>query len=169
MNPTGDARGRTGPVARGRAVGRSRPVPHRPAGTACSARATLAASEAAADAKLAAAREQIAQERAAEALKNVGLEGATFGGSIVLGDQYGVTGGIHHGDVYPGHPDDNYEDRSLAVVDRPRRGRQYRPTWGERAWPPPVVRSSIRSVVKPGPGRDIGRSMGRGGLSRHTS
>ncbi|WP_329583581.1 hypothetical protein [Streptomyces sp. NBC_01361] len=61
--------------------------------------AEIAAAEAAASAKFAAAQAEIARERAAQA----GVSGATFGGSVVIGDQHGVSGGVHHGDVNPGH------------------------------------------------------------------
>jgi len=54
----------------------------------------IAAAEAAADAKLAAVHEQMEKERA---------DGPTFSGSIVLGDQYGVSGGTHYGDIHVGH------------------------------------------------------------------
>lgn len=33
--------------------------------------------------------------------------GISFGGSIVAGNSYGVTGGTVEGDVYPGQQDDN--------------------------------------------------------------
>ncbi|MWA08785.1 hypothetical protein [Streptomyces sp. BA2] len=54
----------------------------------------IAAAEAAADAKLAAVHEVM--DRAKD-------QGPTFGGSIVHGDQYGVTGGTHYGDIHVGH------------------------------------------------------------------
>lgn len=54
----------------------------------------IAAAEAAADAKLAAVHEPIDREREAA--------GARFGGSIVHGDQHGVSGGTHYGDIHVG-------------------------------------------------------------------
>lgn len=54
--------------------------------------AEIAAAEAAADAKLAVVHEQMDK-----------ADSPTFGGSIVLGDQHGVSGGTHYGDIHVGH------------------------------------------------------------------